>query len=456
MVVIGGCLQKDRDDDDGLADEFSIGPTGGWVNPAESEASIYIREGSLSDEVPITIKKTSDLPDEEGIVKDLGFEFGPDGTRFVIPAYLYINYSGVELPDGVEDYMLRVYKVEGNEFILVSDCKVNTKASVVESKIDTFSKYVVMGKRAGFITSWDKDSIAADGLDTVTVYCTYKMLKKGDIKEPTGDPIKNTVLKINVYSLSLDGKKMMESPPSSLTTNEYGYVKFTNFANPGPPRYGYVKFSLSDVLSVTVMVKLGFEWPYSNHFDGSLGSEWTATKNSGQIKTVDIATSANGVERFLGPFTTDQVVLTLTDIPVHYKIWIEYDFVAIGPWEGGFTDQVWVTVKDDPAHAQYVYARAHITLQSDHFTGGIKPEDRINTLGYTTTPIYFKNIYNEDDSLEMGDKMTDLEAREIYHQNSTIKIAFNVDERGFGEDWDAGQSWGLDNVYVRLVGAKSS
>jgi len=47
-----------------------------------------------------------------------------------------------------------------------------------------------------------------------------------------------------------------------------------------------------------------------------------------------------------------------------------------------------------------------------------------------------------------------INAKEIYHQNRTVKIAFNVDERGFCENWDVGRSWGLDDMYVKLIGAQ--
>ena len=92
--------------------KFSVDNNGGWVVPTDCAASLYFPEGAVLEKTDITIKSTEDLPDEDGVVSDLGFEFGPDGIEFDAPADLNIDYSGVELPEGVEESLLRIYKIE--------------------------------------------------------------------------------------------------------------------------------------------------------------------------------------------------------------------------------------------------------------------------------------------------------------------------------------------------------
>ncbi|MGD9130981.1 MAG: hypothetical protein PVH73_05345 [Candidatus Bathyarchaeota archaeon] len=435
---------------------FSVDSSGGWVKPTDSAVSICFYEGSVSEKIDVTVESTTDLPEEEGLVPELGFDFGPDGARFNIPAYLYIDYSEVTLPEGVEEYMLRIYKVENGNFTLVQDCEVDLESKTVKGRISTFSKYVVMGKDYGFIVTTNKDRIASDGQDYVMVTCYLKRLKAGDTSEPTGEPIRNAVIRVELTSNATSGAIIGEMEPFNLITNEYGYVRFENEATPNePPRYGVAKFSFLN-LAATIDVGIGFDWPYYEHFDDSLGSEWSSydvitdgvDTNYVGPQPISIKTSPNGQERFLGPFTTDQLVLTLDNIPEHYRIVLEFDFIAIGPWQEG-VDQCWVTIKNDPDQEIYHYCSLDVSLQEEDYTGGFDENDIINTLGYPTGTLVYTDNRGEEQELEKGDGVFHLETNMIQHRKDSIQIAFNVDERGFGEASDVGQYWGIDNVYVR-------
>jgi hypothetical protein len=445
----------------GGEETFSVDSDGGWVKPTDSAASLRFDEGSVSEEMDVTIESTTDLPEEEGLVPELGFEFGPDGIVFNEPVSLYIDYSGVEFPEGVEEYMLRIYKVEDGNFTMIPDCEVDLESKTVQGRIYTFSTYVVMGKDYGFILKTDKDRLASDTIDTVTITVYLKKLNEGDTSEPTGEPMVQRHLKMEYTSMYLNGSMIREFISGGCKpTNEYGYVKYQLRADPGPARYGLVKISTLTLgkISATLVIDLGFEWPYYEHFDDDLGTEWTCydVVKDGLDTTyigpqpISIKTSPNGQERFLGPFTTDQVVLTLENLPSHYKVIVEFDFIAIGPWQGGYADQFWLTVKNDPDREMYSYGTVRVTLQKEDYVGGFDEDDIINTLGYPTAPLTYTDPSEDEIVLDTGDGIFDFQT-EIQHFKDSIQIAINVDERGFGEECDAGQYWGLDNVYVRLV-----
>jgi hypothetical protein len=467
VVSVFTALQNTTPEDNngpssGAKDAISVDSDGGWVKPTDCAASLRFYEGSVLEEIDVTVESTTDLPEEEGLVPELGFEFGPDGIVFNEPVSLYIDYSGVELPEGVEEYMLRIYKVEDGNFTMIPDCEVDLESKTVQGRIYTFSTYVVIGKDYGFIITTNKDRIAADDVDTVTITVYLKKLNEGDTSEPTGEPMKNRHLKLEVSAMYLNGSMRCEFISGGYTpTNEYGYVQYPIQADPGSARYGVIKIStlVLGKISATLVIDVGFEWPYYEHFDDDLGTEWTCydvvkdgldTAYVGP-QPISIKTSPNGQERFLGPFTTDQVVLTLENLPSHYKVIVEFDFVAIGPWQGGYADKCWVTVKNDPDHEMYTYGGKRVTLQKEDYVGGFDEDDIINTLGYSTAPLTYTDQSGDEIVLDTGDGIFAAQPSNIQHFKDSIQIAFNIDERGFGEECDVGQYWGLDNVYVRLV-----
>jgi hypothetical protein len=350
--------------------------------------------------------------------------------------------------------MLRIYKLDDGNYTMVADCEVDLDSKIIHGRIVSFSKYVVMANEDGFgfVVNVSKDRIAADSEDSSTVSVWMKKLNDGDTSKPTGDPLTHKTVRVTYKE---GGRKTN----AYYTTDKNGFCSFIIQAPEGFSSQGYLVCKVSDFytgLGTFVIIHIGYEWPYSEHFDEDLGTEWACydviidgldTSYIGP-QPISIKTSPNGQERFLGPFTTDQVVLTLDNIPTHYRIVLEFDFIAIGPWQEG-VDQCWVTIKNDPDQEMYHYCSMDVSIQEEDFTGGFDENDIINTLGYPTGTLVYTDKRGEEQELEKGDGVFHLETNMIQHRKDSIQIAFNVDERGFGEACDVGQYWGIDNIYVR-------
>ncbi|MDG6225865.1 MAG: hypothetical protein QCI82_10180 [Candidatus Thermoplasmatota archaeon] len=459
LTGLSGCIESnDEDDNEGVGVE--IDETGGWVSTEDASASVYIQEDALIDSKKISIKKSDDAPEHAGVVKDLCFDFGPDGTVFDRKVDIFMNYSDVELPEGVEEYMLGIYKVEDEKFKLVEDCKVDTDRKMISGKIISFSRYVAMGEKVGFIVHTNKNRIANDNMDKWIFSCQLKLKKEGDTSEPTGEPLANTWIELDTYSLNHDGETYGKGDPRKMTSDENGIIRGNAYATTNPnSRYGIAEFTLIGRITLMIVIDVGFDWPYFNHFNETIvGEEWTRYNivMDGQERTFEgpnpirIETSPNGKEKFLGPFGAEKVVLFLDNIPPHSRINVEFNIILIGPWMGG--ESAWMYVDNEPSHEGYVYGSwAKLSLQEDDYPGGYKESDTINSLGYSTTKVVFTDKYGVEHTLDSGDLIRPVSAHVEGHFKSSIELVFTVDERGFNGDSDAGQYWGIDDIYVRYL-----
>ena len=172
---------------------------------------------------------------------------------------------------------------------------------------------------------------------------------------------------------------------------------------------------------------------YSNDFEGTVGPEWSNTS---------LDTTPAGARRFLGQFGNGLVTLALGDLPSHTQATVSFDLFIIGSWDGNgipFGPDVWdLSVAGGPTLVHTTFANNPALPQSypsthpgdDHSprTGAL--ED--NTLGYS-----------------FGIEPTDAVYRLSFtfaHSGSSLVLDFS----GSGlEDLD-NESWGLDNVVVRV------
>lgn len=455
---ISGCIEGGDDEDSGGSGDSSsvdIDETGGYINPENLPISLNFPENALSGSTKISIKKIDELPEKEGLIEDLGFDFSPDGTVFNEPVKLEMDYSEVDLPEGVEEYMLGIFKIEDGKFKLIQDCEVDPEKKIIKGKIITFSKYVAIGEKVGFILHTNKNRIANDNMDEWIFTCQLKLKKEGDTSEPTGDPLANTWMELDTYALSLGGETVGKGDPIRMTSDENGFIRGKTVATTNPNlRYGIAEFTLRENIIAIVVVDVGFDWPYFNHFNETLvGEEWERYEivMDGQDRThigpkpLSIETSPNGKEKFLGPFTTDIIVLKLENIPHHYRIIVEFDFIAIGPWKNSAEDQTWSEALNDPNTTWGHCCSRHVTLQEDPNLNDVS-----NSLGYDTAPLIYTDG-NDEVTLERGDRIIPVNGYIQNHFSDFIELGITVDERGFGEDSDEGQYWGIDNIYVRYV-----
>jgi hypothetical protein len=170
---------------------------------------------------------------------------------------------------------------------------------------------------------------------------------------------------------------------------------------------------------------------YTADFEATIGSEWSTNRAS--ITPV-------GARRFLGDFGTNEVVLTLTNLPLGVPLTLEFDLFVLRTWDGNADgggpdffrvdiDGVRVlntTFKQPGSFPRQSYPRNFPSGEFLPMTGARE----INSLGYNSGGNPMNSVYH----LSLG----------FTASNSTQLIAFS----GFGLEAVANESWGLDNVSI--------
>lgn len=183
---------------------------------------------------------------------------------------------------------------------------------------------------------------------------------------------------------------------------------------------------------------------YSNDFTAGAGPEWSPAT---------VTQSPSG-ERFLGaPFGNDTVSLTLTNLPPHDSVVVEFDFYPLETMDGNHTT--------DPFHPEngrigpdfLTFGMDGTELRTTTFSNDHLPEhgssqaypgnypdddyppgtgaDAYNTLGYDTDNTTWGNT--------------------IYHLTFTVphtadQVVFSV--AGSGQQGWPNEGWGIDNIHV--------
>ena len=169
---------------------------------------------------------------------------------------------------------------------------------------------------------------------------------------------------------------------------------------------------------------------YSEDFTaGPAGAEWGGSS---------VTTSPSG-ERFLGTWSTGDVTLTLTDLPEHDEVVVEFDLYVIGSWNGhgepatgidamtfstGDGVLLATTFSNGPEDVQ-AYPGAYPGTSNAALSGASGAAN----LGYV-------NDDGEDDDARYRVSFT------IPHTGSSLEFT------AAGETTSAQELWGLDNVRV--------
>lgn len=174
---------------------------------------------------------------------------------------------------------------------------------------------------------------------------------------------------------------------------------------------------------------------YQTTFVNPAGSEWS----NGHIET-----TPNGARPFLGQFGNTNTVLTLTGLPAHSAITLEYDLYVIGPWDGngtaGGTGIYAVEIVGTGALLNTTFNNAPETGAAN---GQSYPQPyfasnpartgaaETNALGYTLDTVYHLS-------------------QPFYHMANSVSIQFSA--TGLGE----GETWGLANLAVYITATDSA
>lgn len=179
---------------------------------------------------------------------------------------------------------------------------------------------------------------------------------------------------------------------------------------------------------------------YTNDFEGAVGAEWSPASTS-------VTPSGRG---FMGEFGAETVTLTLNDLPLHVAVTLSFDFYAIRTWDGNqeFNEEgelvgpdfFNVSVVDGPTllHTTFAnnpdlqaYPGAYPVASYPAHSGA----SEINTLGYV--------FFEEETPFDAVYKLHFTFA----HAGDALQVQFS----GIGLQALADESWGLDNVVVRLA-----
>ncbi len=178
---------------------------------------------------------------------------------------------------------------------------------------------------------------------------------------------------------------------------------------------------------------------YTTTFSGGAGAEWSP-------QSVETAPSS---ERFLGVFDNTTATLTLTGLPAHTGVIVGWDLYVLRTWDG-----------DDTSNGPDFWEASLV--------GGPQLQPKTTFAcpfpGYTqsypdpypaATPNAPGTGSAAQDTLGYGSgcdgDFTYRFSRQVAHSGSTLTIAFTGSNL---QGW-TDEGWGLDNVSVELVGARS-
>lgn len=183
------------------------------------------------------------------------------------------------------------------------------------------------------------------------------------------------------------------------------------------------------------LATFGSQVVYTNDFEGVVGPEWSKT-------TTDV--TPIGARRFLGQFSNEVVTLTLVNLPPHESVAVSFDLFVINSWDGNTTTvgpDIWaLSLPGGPSLLHTTFSNVDELgfrqAYPDSYPGGDHPAHtgatEIDTLGYSN---YGNSVYRLSFIFP--------------HSASSLAIDFS----GSGLQTLSDESWGLDNVEVRVGGS---
>jgi len=217
---------------------------------------------------------------------------------------------------------------------------------------------------------------------------------------------------------------------------------------------------------------------YSNDFQVSAGAEWSESVISSTPLPTD------GSRKFLGPFGpadgmfggTSDVTLTLSGLPEHDSLTIEFDLYIMQSWDGNFPiddpfshgPDTWsfsisgdATLLYTTFNNQPFYFDAQYPNQSQSFSGLEDTQDDTYSGDIETTPKY----PGQTGSVEAGTLGYTTEFADIgehptssvyhlsfdrLHSSNMIQFQFSSAVRGYEGDPPDPERWGVDNIVLTV------
>ncbi len=130
---------------DGGTATVLIGPAGGTFSFFGGKVKLEVPPGALAKETSIGVKVPNSYPQDARLVPGTVYDLLPDGTTFTKAVKLSISYDQDGVPKGTAETGLRIHKVVSGIWALISGGGADGAANVAWTRIDSFSKYGIMG-----------------------------------------------------------------------------------------------------------------------------------------------------------------------------------------------------------------------------------------------------------------------------------------------------------------------
>jgi len=122
-----------------------IGSAGGTFLFFGGKLKLEVPPGALASDTPIGAMISKSHPQAPRLVSGTVYDLLPDGTKFNKPVKLSITYDQKKVPQGTSETVLRVHKVAGSGWQLLTAGGVDAWKNVAWADLNGFSKYGVKG-----------------------------------------------------------------------------------------------------------------------------------------------------------------------------------------------------------------------------------------------------------------------------------------------------------------------
>ena len=122
---------------------FTIGPEGGTIELADGQLVLAFPPGAVSGAITFSATAVTG-PAAPTLVSGTVFDLAPSMT-FAQPVSVTISYAQLQLPTGVKEDELGIYKAVNNAWQAVAGATVNPSAKTIAVSVTSFSTYGILG-----------------------------------------------------------------------------------------------------------------------------------------------------------------------------------------------------------------------------------------------------------------------------------------------------------------------
>jgi alpha-tubulin suppressor-like RCC1 family protein len=149
---------------------FVLSSDGGTLQSSDGAVTLEFPAGAIDGDIGITVTPASDDLNDPDVVPGTVHGFGPSPYQFAENVMLTIRYDAGNL-GGLDPSELRIFKIDGDEWIQIAGSGVNAADNTVSAPINSFSRFGVGGPaRVHTVTvSPSETTLAVGGTEQLTV-----------------------------------------------------------------------------------------------------------------------------------------------------------------------------------------------------------------------------------------------------------------------------------------------